>query len=218
MLQTPRSHARAVSKPVCARTGGRAGPRVSTIVRIASPERPTLIDEPAPVQEQTLPQLEDPWEDPKWTKYKWTVYRGEAYDLTDFIERHPAGNWLINLSLGRDCTALFESYHLRPEVATARLQKLPKIPDFPVAAVPMSPRPNDSELYNAIRDRVRKEVFKGKVRIAKTFGLHVLLVLIPHSRLGSLICMHTCGQVVGASQVVVCDCDQCQHKPSWEAT
>ena len=36
---------------------------------------------------------------------QWTVYRGEAYDLTAFIDAHPAGNWLIQLALGRDCTA-----------------------------------------------------------------------------------------------------------------
>ena len=61
----------------------------------------------------------NPWTDAKWTGYKWTVYRGVAYDLTSFIESHPAGNWLIRLGLGRDCTALFESYHLRPEVCSA---------------------------------------------------------------------------------------------------
>lgn len=91
------------------------------------------------------------------------VYRGVAYDLTAFIDNHPAGSWLINLSLGRDCTALFESYHLRPAVAVARLKTLPTIPDFPVAAVPEAPRPNDSDLYNTIRERVRTEVFKGEV-------------------------------------------------------
>lgn len=47
------------------------------------------------------------------------MYRGVAYDLTAFIDAHPAGNWLIQLGLGRDCTALFESYHLRPEVCVA---------------------------------------------------------------------------------------------------
>jgi hypothetical protein len=166
-------------------------------------------------------------EDPKWLQYKWTVYRGVAYDLTSFIDRHPAGSWLINLAIGRDCTALFESYHLRPEgggggggaggggggggggrggggaggggkrtktcslllpsrphplppsntrpppnpltpyphpkpkVAVARLRRLPVLGGFPVAAVPPSPRPNDSPVYNAIRERVRAEVFKG---------------------------------------------------------
>ena len=31
-----------------------------------------------------------------------------------------AGSWLLNLAIGRDCTALFESYHLRPEVRGQR--------------------------------------------------------------------------------------------------
>lgn len=64
----------------------------------------------------------NPWTDEKWAGYKWTVYRGVAYDLTSFIEKHPAGNWLIRLGLGRDCTALFESYHLRPEVSRSMMQ------------------------------------------------------------------------------------------------
>ena len=104
----------------------------------------------------------DPWSDPKWAGTQWTVYRGVAYDLTAFIARHPAGSWLINLAIGRDCTALFESYHLRPEVAVAHLRRLPVLADFPVAAVPRMPYPNDSEIYCAIRDRVRSELFPGK--------------------------------------------------------
>jgi hypothetical protein len=31
-----------------------------------------------------------------------------------------AGAWLVKLAVGRDCTALFESYHLRPEVRPRR--------------------------------------------------------------------------------------------------
>lgn len=93
---------------------------------------------------------------------KWTVYRGVAYDLTKFIDMHPAGAWLVRLAIGRDATALFESYHLRPEVAAARLRRLPVLQDFPVNAVPRSPRPNDSDLYNTLRERVRAEVFQGK--------------------------------------------------------
>jgi len=46
-----------------------------------------------------------------------------------------------------------------PEVAVARFRMLPVLADFPVAAVPPSPRPNDSPLYNTIRTRVRKELF-----------------------------------------------------------
>ena len=111
---------------------------------------------------QAAVAAQSPWQDSKWSQYKWTVYRGVAYDLTMFVDRHPAGNWLINLAIGRDCTALFESYHLRPRVASEQLKRLPILQDFPVAAVPRSPYPNDSDLYNSIRERVRREVFKGQ--------------------------------------------------------
>jgi len=113
----------------------------------------------APRPDMQMPNMEDPWSDPKWAGVKWTVYRDVAYDLKPFIDRHPSGNWLLNLSVGRDCTALIESYHLRPEVAIARFRMLPKLADFPIDAVPKSPRPNDSPLYNSIRNRVRKEMF-----------------------------------------------------------
>lgn len=74
-----------------------------------------------------------------------------AYDLTAFMDRHPAGAFLLRLAIGRDCTALFESYHLRPEVAAGRLRRLPVLQGFPVDAVPRSPYPNDSPIYNTIR-------------------------------------------------------------------
>lgn len=47
-------------------------------------------------------------------------------------------------------------------MAEARFRQLPKLEGFPVAAVQPSPRPNDSEFYNAVRDRVRNELFGGQ--------------------------------------------------------
>eukprot|EP00878_Enallax_costatus_P021083 GHUV01022305.1.p1 GENE.GHUV01022305.1~~GHUV01022305.1.p1 ORF type:complete len:517 (+),score=135.46 GHUV01022305.1:3007-4557(+) len=142
------------------------GSRQSFKCRVAAPERVVVADAPSSslgsISTSTVPSGGDPWEDSKWTQYKWTVYRGTAYDLTSFINRHPAGSSLINLAIGRDCTALFESYHLRPEVAVAHLKRLPVLEGFPVDAVPRSPYPNDSDLYNTIRQRVRSEIFKGQ--------------------------------------------------------
>jgi Cytochrome b involved in lipid metabolism len=40
----------------------------------------------------------------------WTIH-GKDYDLSDFVERHPGGKEAILLGRGRDCTALYESYH-----------------------------------------------------------------------------------------------------------
>ena len=44
---------------------------------------------------------------------QWWYLRGRAYDLSDFVAAHPGGEQAINLGRGRDCTALFESYHVR---------------------------------------------------------------------------------------------------------
>jgi fatty acid desaturase (delta-4 desaturase) len=41
------------------------------------------------------------------------------------------------------------------------LKRLSVLEGFPVDAVPKSPRPNDSDFYNTVRERVRNEVFKG---------------------------------------------------------
>lgn len=70
---------------------------------------------------------------------QWTIYRGKAYDLAAFLPNHPGGEWLINLALGRDATALFESYHLRCETAALVFNKLPVLEGFPVEAVPRAP-------------------------------------------------------------------------------
>lgn len=112
----------------------------------------------------------DPWEDAAWRGVLWTVYRGVAYDLRPFFTTHPGGDWLLRLAVGRDATALVESYHLRPAVIAARFARLPQLRGFPVAAVPPSPRPNDSELYCAIRERVAGELFSGESRNAHRDG------------------------------------------------
>jgi hypothetical protein len=40
----------------------------------------------------------------------WMIH-GVNFDLSDFVHRHPGGIEAIELGRGRDCTALFESYH-----------------------------------------------------------------------------------------------------------
>jgi hypothetical protein len=40
----------------------------------------------------------------------WIIH-GALYDLEEFVNRHPGGKETILLGQGRDCTALFESYH-----------------------------------------------------------------------------------------------------------
>ena len=81
-------------------------------------------------------------------KVKWTVFRDVAYNLGPFFEKHPGGNWLLNLAVGRDCTALIESYHLRPEVASARFKMLPKLEGFPDRC---RPEVSETERFAAVQ-------------------------------------------------------------------
>lgn len=46
-------------------------------------------------------------------------------------------------------------------MAGAPFKRLPVLADFPLEHVPRAPYPNDSELYNIIRTRVRNEVRIG---------------------------------------------------------
>lgn len=41
----------------------------------------------------------------------WTIH-GKKYDLTAFAKDHPGGPWALELGRNRDCTGLFESYHM----------------------------------------------------------------------------------------------------------
>ncbi|GAX16474.1 acyl-lipid (8-3)-desaturase [Fistulifera solaris] len=52
----------------------------------------------------------------------WTI-RGEQYDLNEYISLHPGGKEAILLGRGRDCTALFESYHPFTQQHETVLQK-----------------------------------------------------------------------------------------------
>eukprot|EP00753_Platysulcus_tardus_P021408 PLAT896.1.p1 GENE.PLAT896.1~~PLAT896.1.p1 ORF type:complete len:523 (+),score=173.82 PLAT896.1:130-1698(+) len=52
----------------------------------------------------------------------WRIH-GRLYDLAPFIERHPGGAWPLTISRGRDCTALFESYHPFTDSPASMLRK-----------------------------------------------------------------------------------------------
>ena len=52
----------------------------------------------------------------------WTIH-GQQYDLSDFVDQHPGGKESILLGRGRDCTAMFESYHPFTDAHRAVLNK-----------------------------------------------------------------------------------------------
>merc|ERR1719440_1578563 len=98
---------------------------------------------------------------------RYLVIQNKAYDITGFD--HPGGSHMIDLAVGRDGTVMFESAHLRNEVA---LKALAKLPSYTVDEIEKKryefgrretwPTPGQSKLYQTIRERVCKEILKGK--------------------------------------------------------
>jgi len=97
---------------------------------------------------------------------RYVIIRGEAYDVTDF--EHPGGRHMLDLSVGRDATIMFESMHARMEIADTSLKKLKKcsVQELEKAGHSFDrpsetwATPSESELYQVIRKRVLKEILK----------------------------------------------------------
>ena len=51
------------------------------------------------------------------------IYDGEAYDLTDFIKKHPGGEFFIGRMKNRDITTLVNIFHRNPQKVKKVLQK-----------------------------------------------------------------------------------------------
>jgi cytochrome b involved in lipid metabolism len=82
----------------------------------------------------------------------WWIH-GKGYDLDDFVRRHPGGTEAILLGKGRDCTALFESYHAFTQPhAKAVLEKYATQSRKPQQS---SNNENDEDqFYTVLKDRV----------------------------------------------------------------
>ncbi|MBD2461276.1 cytochrome b5 domain-containing protein [Oscillatoria sp. FACHB-1407] len=51
------------------------------------------------------------------------IYEGQAYDLTDFLKKHPGGEFFIGRTKNRDITAIVNIFHRNPEKVKKVLQK-----------------------------------------------------------------------------------------------
>jgi len=93
----------------------------------------------------------------------WYIH-GQSYDLRGFVDKHPGGRLAILSGRGRDCTALFESYHPWNDRHRRVLQ----------AFGPKPPPPDP--FFEEIKERVR-EAFPGGGKTTK-MRPHVLAALL----------------------------------------
>jgi fatty acid desaturase len=74
-----------------------------------------------PVDERDQPRPPHPPGGPPMSNV-W-VYKGRAYDLTDWIEKHPGGAFFIGRTKNRDITSIIGSYHKNPEAIEKMLER-----------------------------------------------------------------------------------------------
>merc|ERR1712137_278068 len=111
----------------------------------------------------------------KYDPRYWVIH-GRSYDLTNFVDRHPGGAYLIELGKGRDCTELFESVHAVCGVAGPRnILKKYEVEEQPIKEDLFSWR--DDGFYSVLRDRVHQR-FKGRNYKATWFVLAKIVVLV----------------------------------------
>lgn len=99
------------------------------------------------------PRVLIPSQPPKTLKSAelWSIH-GVHYDLSDFVNRHPGGRDAILLGRGRDCTALFESYHPFTNQHRLTLQKY----RCDVKPGPVTKDDSPDDFYNELCVRVAK--------------------------------------------------------------
>jgi Cytochrome b5-like Heme/Steroid binding domain len=51
------------------------------------------------------------------------VYKGRAYDLSDWISKHPGGAFFIGRTKNRDITSIIHAYHKNPEAIERILER-----------------------------------------------------------------------------------------------
>lgn len=76
------------------------------------PDRPPEDREEVPPPPPNVAPLPNVW-----------IYDGEAYDLTEFIKKHPGGEFFIGRTKNRDITTLVNIFHRNPEKVKRVLKK-----------------------------------------------------------------------------------------------
>jgi hypothetical protein len=159
----------------------------------------TAITSNATSSESLSQQMPDVW-----------IYDGEAYDLTDFIKKHPGGEFFIGRMKNRDITTIVNIFHRNPQKVKKVLQKYslgrkatdddihPKYsaPPFLFKAdfdarrdVPQFNFERSGQLLSKIRARLQEPAIKKKIERLDTifdlitFCLGCLYILIQWLRL-----------------------------------
>eukprot|EP01041_Mallomonas_annulata_P001765 gene1765-3416_t len=107
----------------------------------------------------------------------WVIYNGKVYDITKWVDRHPGGREILQLTAGRDISIAFESYH--PFTRKAH-EVLPKYEIGTATNFEFPPYPVDTLFYKDIRENVNKFFIENKLDHKNPiYGLWRMAIVIP---------------------------------------
>jgi fatty acid desaturase (delta-4 desaturase) len=109
-----------------------------------------------------------------------TTIDGVTYDITEFMKKHPGGEDMLMLAVGRDATVMVHSYHRDMSRVKKYLKSLPTLGKAPTSAGPGVGQGNiESPVYNELKRRVNAYFEKaGKSSTGDWFMLTKSLVLL----------------------------------------
>lgn len=103
----------------------------------------------------------------------WTLY-GQKLDLERFLKFHPGGDIALLLGADKDCTLLFEQYHIRNDYHIGKLQAFVDLqgnpPDSNPLAIP-EPDPFQRDLLAAVRKMGKYNTSPAMIVAVILFGL-----------------------------------------------
>ena len=116
----------------------------------------------------------------------WTIH-GKDYDLGEFVKRHPGGKEAILLGRGRDCTALFDSYHPFTNRHRDVLKKYKAVDVEPEQASENKSQEVEDYFYEVMKERVGKTLRENGFDPTKDRAANTLRTLYYFFIIGLLV-------------------------------
>jgi len=95
----------------------------------------------------------------------WVIIHGKAYDVTEFLSKHPGGPTVIFKHAGKDATEGFEPIH-PPEILDEHLDRSKHLGEVDMSTVTAEEKPFDPE------EESRQQRIASKPPLAQCFNLH----------------------------------------------
>jgi uncharacterized protein with NAD-binding domain and iron-sulfur cluster len=98
----------------------------------------------------------------------WIIYKNNVYDITNFIDKHPGGQVIIN-ALGKDVEKVWSEYHVQWHIKNESVQK--KLETYKIGSLEIKENFQNLTALNNINNGLSMELFNDKPTPKSIFTL-----------------------------------------------